>query len=59
MPEIRIKYDLHTHTYYSHGKNSPRENVLRAVELGLDAVPSANMPRGICTTASGVKSLRS
>lgn len=30
--------DLHTHTYYSHGKNSPRENVLRAVELGLDEV---------------------
>lgn len=30
--------DLHTHTYYSHGKSSPRENVLRAIELGLKEV---------------------
>ena len=46
MPEIRIKYDLHTHTYYSHGKNSPRENVLRAVELGLDAVAVSEHAEG-------------
>ncbi len=35
---MRIIEDLHTHTYYSHGKGSPRENVLRAAELGLSAV---------------------
>lgn len=35
---MRIIEDLHTHTYYSHGKGSPRENVLRAVELGLERV---------------------
>ena len=35
---MKILYDLHTHTYYSHGKDSPRDNVLRAVELGLQAV---------------------
>lgn len=35
---MRIIEDLHTHTYYSHGKGSPMDNVLRAVELGLEAV---------------------
>lgn len=35
---MKIIEDLHTHTYFSHGKNSPRENVLRALELGLQAV---------------------
>lgn len=35
---MRIISDLHTHTYYSHGKSSPRENVLRAVELGISEV---------------------
>ena len=35
---MRIIEDLHTHTYYSHGKSSPRENVLRAIELGLESV---------------------
>ena len=35
---MRIIEDLHTHTYYSHGKNGPRDNVLRALELGLEAV---------------------
>lgn len=35
---MRIIRDLHTHTYYSHGKGSPRENVLRAIELGLEEV---------------------
>ena len=36
--KMRIIEDLHTHTYYSHGKNGPRDNVLRALELGLEAV---------------------
>lgn len=35
---MRIIEDLHTHTYFSHGKGSPRENVLRAVELGIERV---------------------
>lgn len=35
---MKIISDLHTHTYYSHGKGSPRDNVLRAVELGLKEV---------------------
>ena len=35
---MRMTEDLHTHTYYSHGKNGPRENVLRAIELGLDGI---------------------
>ena len=35
---MRIIEDLHTHTFYSHGKGSPRDNILRAVELGLSAV---------------------
>ena len=35
---MRIIADLHTHTYYSHGKSSPRENVLRALELGLSEI---------------------
>lgn len=36
--KMRIIEDLHTHTYYSHGQNGPRDNVLRALELGLEAV---------------------
>ena len=35
---MKIIADLHTHTYYSHGKSSPRENVLHALELGLSEV---------------------
>ena len=30
--------DYHTHTYYSHGKGSPRENVLAAIDRGLETV---------------------
>lgn len=49
---MKIIEDLHTHTYYSHGKNSPRENVLRAIELGLTAIAvsehaSGNMYYGV------------
>lgn len=36
--KMKIIEDLHTHTYFSHGKSSPRDNVLRAAELGLEAV---------------------
>ena len=30
--------DLHTHTYYSHGIGSPRENVLAAIDRGLERI---------------------
>ncbi len=38
MSGHRIFADLHTHTYYSHGKGSPRDNVLAAVSRGLEKV---------------------
>lgn len=38
MSEYKVFEDLHTHTYYSHGKGSPRENVLAALERGLETV---------------------
>lgn len=38
MNGYKVFQDLHTHTYYSHGKGSPRENVLAAIECGLEAV---------------------
>lgn len=34
----RVFADYHTHTFYSHGKGSPRDNVLAALERGLEAV---------------------
>lgn len=50
--EMKILYDLHTHTNYSHGKDSPEANILRAIELGLNAVAisehaSGNMYYGV------------
>lgn len=38
MSGYRIFADLHTHTYYSHGKGSPRDNVLAAISRGLEKV---------------------
>ncbi|MBO4848043.1 MAG: PHP domain-containing protein [Clostridia bacterium] len=38
MSDHRIFADYHTHTYYSHGHGSPRENVLAAIDRGLEAV---------------------
>lgn len=38
MYNYSIFADFHTHTYYSHGKGSPRENVLSAIQRGLDLV---------------------
>lgn len=35
---MKIIADLHTHTKYSHGTGTPRENVLRALELGLKEI---------------------
>ncbi len=43
---MRIIEDLHTHTHYSHGKGSPRENVLRALTLGLEAIAVAEHAGG-------------
>lgn len=36
--EYKIFYDHHTHTVYSHGKGTPRENVLAAIDRGLESV---------------------
>ena len=33
-----IKSNFHTHTVYCDGKNTPEEMVLRAIELGFDAI---------------------
>ena len=44
--KMRIIEDLHTHTYYSHGKNGPRDNVLRALELGLGAATCITVSAG-------------
>ncbi len=38
MQNYKVFADYHTHTRYSHGKGSPRENVLSAIERGLDLV---------------------
>ena len=38
MQTYKVFADYHTHTYYSHGKGSPRENVLSAIKRGLDLV---------------------
>ena len=38
MSGHRVISDLHTHTKYSHGKGTTRQNVLTAVERGLTAV---------------------
>jgi putative hydrolase len=38
MPPMKIKADLHTHTVFSHGKNTIEEMVDRARQLGLDAI---------------------
>jgi putative hydrolase len=38
MPPMKIKADLHTHTVFSHGKNTIEEMVERARQLGLEAI---------------------
>ena len=34
----KVFADYHTHTNYSHGKGTPRQNVLAAIERGLDTI---------------------
>ena len=38
MSSYKIFADYHTHTFYSHGKGSPRDNVLAAIDRGLETV---------------------
>ncbi|MCR5808041.1 MAG: PHP domain-containing protein [Clostridiales bacterium] len=38
MAEYKVFSDLHTHTYYSHGAGSPRDNVLAAIDRGLECI---------------------
>jgi putative hydrolase len=45
--------DYHTHTPYSHGKNTVEENVLRAKELGMQEIGIAD--HGFAHLAFGVK----
>lgn len=49
---MKLIGDMHTHTIYSHGKGTPRENIMRAIELGLDEIAvsehaCANMYYGV------------
>lgn len=38
MSDYRIIADYHTHTTFSHGKGSPRDNILAAIDRGLETV---------------------
>lgn len=38
LQPYRVFADYHTHTYYSHGTGFPRENVLAAIDRGLEAI---------------------
>lgn len=38
MIDLNSRFDLHMHTYYCDGKNSPEEMVLAAIERGFDTV---------------------
>ncbi|MBO4383930.1 MAG: PHP domain-containing protein [Clostridia bacterium] len=38
MSDHRIIADYHTHTKFSHGQGSPRDNVLAAIDRGLDEI---------------------
>lgn len=50
---MKLTADYHTHTPYSHGKNTVMENAVRAKELGLSAV--AITDHGFSHTMFGVK----
>lgn len=58
MSGYKVFQDLHTHTYYSHGKGSPRENVLAAIECGLEAVAVSEHGPGHFTFGVRGKKLR-
>lgn len=53
MEKIILTADYHTHTPYSHGKNTVAENVARAKELGLREIGIAD--HGFAHLAFGVK----
>ena len=35
---MKLKYDLHTHTVWSHGKGTVEDNVKEAVKKGLNKI---------------------
>lgn len=45
----RLRYDLHTHTTFSHGKGSIEDNVKVAIERGLEAIAIADHGPGHLT----------
>ena len=44
LQPYRVFADYPTHTYYSHGTGSPRENVIAAIDTGLEAI---DIPAGV------------
>lgn len=56
MPSYKVFADYHTHTYYSHGSGSPRENVLAAIERGLESIAVSEHGPGHFTF--GVRGIR-
>ena len=50
---MKINYDLHTHTIYSHGKGTIEENAQAAKEKGLEGI--AITDHGFSHPAFGMK----